>query len=103
MSMGQRGEEISLQPEGASGRDRGANLGPSFSFIIEWDNARLSELGRARQMLRGLQEQVIAHRPKPEKPPQIVILYDKGRVDPKIIRQALDETVDSKAWDADIK
>jgi Glycosyl transferase family 2 len=103
MSGGQWSDQISRQPEETTGTGRGVNLGPSYSFIIEWDNARLSELGRARQMLKALQEQVVAHRPKPEKPPQIIILYDKHRVDPAIIQQALNETIDSSAWDADIK
>src|ERR1700742_490690 len=98
MTLVQGDEEGSFQSGGTSDSDRGVNLGPSFSFIIEWDNARLSELGRARQMLKGLQEQVIAHRPKPDKPPQIVILYDKNRVDPAIIQQCLDETIDANAW-----
>ena len=67
MSGGQWSDQISRQPEETTGTGRGVNLGPSYSFIIEWDNARLSELGRARQMLKALQEQVVAHRPKPEK------------------------------------
>ena len=103
MNLGQWGQQASRQSDETSGKERGANLGPSFSFIIEWDNARISELGRAREMLRVLQGQVIAHRPKPEKPPQIIILYDKNRVDPAVIQQALDDTIDSKAWDAVIQ
>ena len=80
-----------------------ANAGPSFAIIIEWDNARLSELGRARQMLKALQEQVINYRPQPAQPPQIVILYDKSRIDPKIIHQTLDEMIDATAWQAVVK
>lgn len=100
MSVTQLSEQGSRRPKEESGTDRGSNLGPSFSFIIEWDNARLSELSRARAMLKTLQEQVIAHRPRPDKPPQIVILYDKNLVDPTIIQHALDDTIDSEAWDA---
>jgi glycosyltransferase involved in cell wall biosynthesis len=103
MSLVETGEAVSRRSDEEIEKDRGANLGPSFSFIIEWDNARLSELGRARQMLQILQQQVVAHRPKPDKPPQIVILYDKNRVDPAIIQQVLDETIDDKAWDAVVK
>lgn len=84
-------------------REKLDNTGPSFSFIIEWDNARISEVGRARQMLKALQEQVIAHQPRPALPPQIVILYDKRRIDPAIIHQILAETIDPKAWDATIQ
>jgi hypothetical protein len=79
------------------------NTGPSFAFIIEWDNARLSELGRARQMLKALQEQVVHHRPLPARPPQIVILYDKNRVDPAIIHQTVAEMIDASAWQASIE
>jgi hypothetical protein len=81
----------------------GANVGPSFSFVIEWDNARLSELGRTRLMLKALQEQVVAHRPKPARPPEIVILYDRHQVDPALIHQVLDETVDPSLWNAVIR
>jgi Glycosyl transferase family 2 len=80
-----------------------ANAGPSFAFIIEWDNARLSELGRSRRMLKALQEQVIAHRPIPARPPQVVILYDKHEVDPKIIERVIAETIDADAWDSSLK
>jgi hypothetical protein len=99
----QQGIEVFDQSQNASDVERLVNVGPSFSFIIEWDNARLSELGRTREMLKALQEQVVAHRPKPAQPPQIVILYDKNKVDPAIIHQVLVETIDEAAWEASIQ
>jgi hypothetical protein len=77
--------------------------GPSFALIIEWDNARLSELGRTRQMLKALQEQLVAYRFKSNRPPQIVILYDQGRVGSDIIHQTIEETIDFTTLDAIIK
>jgi Glycosyl transferase family 2 len=98
-----QGIDVIDQSQNALGVERLINVGPSFSFIIEWDNARLSELGRTREMLKALQEQVVAHRPKPAQPPQIVILYDKTKVDPAIIHQVLAETIDGAAWDASVQ
>lgn len=79
------------------------NAGASFAVIVEWDNARISELGRTRQMLKALQEQVIAHRPKPARPPQVAILYNKNQVDPDIINRVIGESIDGTAWDAIIQ
>jgi hypothetical protein len=79
------------------------NTGLSFAFIVEWDNARLSQLGRTRMMLATLQKQVVAHLPRPSLPSQIVILYDRQQIDPKIIASVLAETIDPVAWDATIR
>ena len=38
---------------------------PSLSVIVEWDNARLSEIGRAREMLTVLRVQLTALEPAP--------------------------------------
>jgi glycosyltransferase involved in cell wall biosynthesis len=82
---------------------RDGNAGPSVSLVIEWDNARLSELGRARQMLAAVQAQVVAHEPKPDAPVQLIILYDKHDVDPALIETTLRESTDPAAWDVDIR
>ncbi len=79
------------------------NFGPPVSFIIEWDNARISEVDRARQMLKTLQAQVIAHEPKSSRPPQIIVLYNKNEIDPAFIHQVLNESIDPSAWDATIE
>ncbi len=62
---------------------------PSFSVIIEWDNARLSELDRAEQMLRQLYRQIGQLSPTPNRPPEVLIIYDRGDVDRAIIDTAV--------------
>lgn len=62
---------------------------PSFSVIVEWENARVAGAARAIRTLRELVSQVreladeIAHRP------ELIILYEKGVVSPETIEKAL--------------
>jgi hypothetical protein len=78
------------------------NKGSSFAFVVELENAQLSGLERAGQMLKVLQEQAIAHRPQPSRPPQIVILYDKHETDSRMVEQIVAESLDLNAWDVAI-
>lgn len=72
----------------------------TFSIVIEWENARLSELGLAREMLRQLHEQLVeVDYPRPE----IIILHDKDNVDAQLIEKVVGEVSGSRAWPADIR
>jgi glycosyltransferase involved in cell wall biosynthesis len=62
----------------------------SFSVIIEWENAKLSELGRTRCMLSVLGEQILALDPSKWRQPEIVILYDPVAIDPKLIHETVE-------------
>lgn len=66
---------------------------PSVSFIIEWDNARLSELGRARQMLKMLQIQIAEMENISSKPAHLVILYNNEEIDSVIIYRVIAESM----------
>lgn len=63
---------------------------PSTSIVIEWDNARLSALARARAMLETLRRQIETLRPRFPAPPEILLLYDRHEIDPAGIEAALD-------------
>jgi hypothetical protein len=75
----------------------------TFSVVIEWENALLSELGRTREMLKQLHEQlteaVEARYPNPE----IIILYDKEAVDQQLIEEVVEEAAELEAWPADMR
>lgn len=68
----------------------GAAPAPSFSVVVEWDNARLSEIDRAQRMLRQLYHQIGQLAPKPNRPPEVLIIYDSCEVDPTIVGTAID-------------
>lgn len=57
-----------------------------FSIVIEWENAVLSELGRARAMLQRLQSQIL-NRPSEEF--EILVMYNPEQVDINLIETIL--------------
>jgi glycosyltransferase involved in cell wall biosynthesis len=64
-------------------RDGQPVLGPLVSIVIEWDNARVAELARARQMYRVLLGQV--GRLAGARVIELLFLYDALKVDPAVI------------------
>jgi hypothetical protein len=64
----------------------------SFSVVIEWENAKLSELARTRLMLSTLAAQIHALDPSQWLRPEIVILYDSMAISPQLIQDTLDAT-----------
>ena len=61
---------------------------PTYSVVIEWENARLSELGRTREMLKALREQIAqSEHPRPE----TIILHDKEHVGRQLIEDIIGE------------
>jgi glycosyltransferase involved in cell wall biosynthesis len=68
----------------------------SVTVVVEWDNVRLSELGRARRMLAELDRQAEAlaragHREWQGRPVRvdIVLVFDSQRFDEATVRQAV--------------
>lgn len=61
---------------------------PEFEVVIEWENARLSELHRALRMLRGLNAQIGAL--KLPGRPKVWIVYDADEIDSSVIVHAID-------------
>jgi hypothetical protein len=61
---------------------------PSVSIIIEWENARLSELGRTRRMLAALAAQLPDIAPASA---ELIVLHDAEAVPPALIQDLLRE------------
>lgn len=61
----------------------------SFAVIIEWENAKLSELGRTRRMLSALGAQILALDPAQWQRPEVIVLYDPAAIDPRLIQDTL--------------
>jgi len=51
---------------------------PTLSIVLEWENAKSSELGRARDMLAMLLAQLKQLSPRFRGPPEIILVYDSG-------------------------
>jgi hypothetical protein len=69
---------------------------PKVSFVIEWDNARLSEAGRTKKMLQQLQEQVAQLGVHTPFRPEFIILYDRFAVDRQLIERITHEAFKSQ-------
>src|SRR4051812_28288645 len=67
------------------------NALPSFSAIIEWENARLSELHRARRMLRQLSTQIGEIETELSSPPELIIVYNPQSIDVRVIKDFVSE------------
>jgi hypothetical protein len=73
---------------------------PTFSLVLEWENARLSELGRTQEMLKRLHEQIVeVEHPRPE----IIILHDKDHVERRLIEEVVGKVSKLETWPADIR
>jgi glycosyltransferase involved in cell wall biosynthesis len=70
-------------------------MAKKFSIIIEWENAKLSELSRAKEMLRVIHQQVepYVQNPSTSRPgaPELLIVYDEGHIDATIIHSCIKE------------
>lgn len=64
---------------------------PPVSVVIEWENAKLSELDRARRMLAALAGQLAALRERMPESPELIVLHDPAAIDAGIIRQCVTE------------
>lgn len=63
---------------------------PSFSAVIEWENAKLAGAARATAMLRTLLDQAEELTGEIERSPELIILYDREAVAPEIVTAALE-------------
>ena len=72
---------------------------PTYSVVIEWENARLSELERTREMLKSLREQIAqSEHPRPD----IIILHDKEHVSRQLIEEVVGGVSELEGWPARI-
>jgi hypothetical protein len=76
---------------------------PTFAVIIEWDNARISEVGRAREMLRQLRAQIAGLEPAPAARPDIIILYDRHEVEDGLVEKVVSDCATPEEWPATVR
>lgn len=90
-------------PARIHGEAAGQNTRPGYAVVIEWDNARISELERAVEMLGRLRRQIAALPRPPFPAPRVLITYDPQEVDPAVIRGALEEAARGEGWPARVE
>lgn len=76
---------------------------PSVAVVVEWDNARLSEIDRAKSMLSQLQKQVVELSPSLPQSLQLIVVFDCREVDERIVRDAVKESIDMNSWNVDVR
>lgn len=75
----------------------------SLTVIVEWENAKLSELERAHRMLMQLgaqMSQLAATRPTRA---ELIVLYDSEAIDRAIPETAVRTCINASAWPGEIK
>jgi hypothetical protein len=73
------------------------------SVIVEWENAKLSDLGRAERMLAQLGSQMAGAARKRNISAELIVLYDSIAVDPAVPRAALASQIDAGTWPGTIQ
>jgi hypothetical protein len=73
-----------------------------IALIVEWDNARLSELDRACEMLRRVCAQAVAAARTSNAQFDLLVIYDPESIDPSIPQTAVAECIDAKVWPGSI-
>lgn len=81
--------DLRLQTAFETMQEKGVHHFPSFSVILEWENARLSGSARATRMLSELFTQICELAEEIDQQPELIILYEKGVVTPRTIKVAL--------------
>jgi glycosyltransferase involved in cell wall biosynthesis len=68
------------------------------SVIVEWENAKLSELGRAKRMLAQLAAQMAEAAREHGLCAELIVLYDSDEVDAAVPRAAIASQIDAATW-----
>jgi hypothetical protein len=68
------------------------------SVIIEWENAKLSDLDRAERMLARLGAQMAEAARKRGVRAELLVLYDSDEIDPAVPRTAVVSHIGGSAW-----
>ena len=74
-----------------------------IALIVEWDNARLSEVGRARDMLRQLHIQTSAYSTRTNARFDLLLVYDPEEIAREIPETIIDECIKRETWPGDIR
>jgi hypothetical protein len=73
------------------------------SVIVEWENAKLSDLDRARRMLAQLGAQMAEAARKRDLKAELLVLYDSDEIDPAVPRAAIASGLGKAAWPGTIE
>lgn len=73
------------------------------SVIIEWENAKLSDLERAERMLAQLGRQMAEASARRGLIAELLVLYDSEAVDPAVPGAAIETQIDAAAWPGTIQ
>jgi glycosyltransferase involved in cell wall biosynthesis len=73
------------------------------SVVIEWENAKLSDLARAERMLAELGRQMAEAARRRNLSAELLVLYDSDAVDPSVPRTAIEARLDAAAWPGSIQ
>ena len=73
------------------------------SVIIEWENAKLSDLDRAERMLAQLGAQMGEAARKRDLRAELLVLYDSDAVDPAVPQTAISSQIDAGVWPGTIR
>jgi hypothetical protein len=75
----------------------------TVSIVIEWENALLSDVGRARQMLSTLGEQVRAYARTHNSRFELLVAYDPGEIDIAVPRSTVEDELDPANWPGEVR
>jgi glycosyl transferase family 2 len=73
------------------------------SVIVEWENAKLSDLDRAERMLARLGAQMAGAARNRDLSAELLVLYDSDEIDPAVPRTAVASQIDRAAWPGTIE
>jgi hypothetical protein len=73
------------------------------SVVIEWENAKLSDLGRAERMLAQLGRQMAEAAGRRGIAAELIVLYDSDAIDPAVPCTAIEAQIDRAAWPGPIQ
>ncbi|MEM8749046.1 MAG: glycosyltransferase [Pseudomonadota bacterium] len=74
-----------------------------FEFILEWENALLSDVDRARAMLRELQQQARTYADAEKTSFDLRVMYDSDEIDVSVPQSVVDETIDRDIWPGEVR
>lgn len=74
-----------------------------IAIIVEWDNARLSEVDRAREMLIRLNTQSAEYAKQSNARFELMLVYDPEEIPEEIPTSIVRECIDEKTWPGNVR
>lgn len=75
----------------------------SVAVVIEWENALLSDVDRARAMLRQVNTQAVAYARGHNTRFELVVMYDPNAVPLETPKTTVEEQIDPRNWPGEIR